>query len=295
MIDKLTNKQEQELKEWREKFLEIGLSTEPANRPRAEKAIVGLYKTLAKKTPRFVWVASPFAAENMINEVFGNKKTQFNGTSFCGQQDAYWIAFYQFCEHIGVQYKKSDSKTLDLWSEIAKSCGWFYPYEKAVIVCERPEEIHMLADRRTLHREGGMAVKFRDGWGIWRLNGIAVPRYIAETPSADLDTKSVMAETNADVRREGLARISNEKKIRDLGATILHHEKLGDEPWLDVEILNVDFKDGKTRHVFKALDPASGRHIFERVDEKDPQCSTARGCAGWRDKERNFIKPSVRT
>ena len=64
-IDKLTKKQEMLLVEHRDKWLAIGRSTEPADRPKAEAAITGLYKDRKLAAPEFWWVQSP-ASGSMV-------------------------------------------------------------------------------------------------------------------------------------------------------------------------------------------------------------------------------------
>jgi hypothetical protein len=68
-------------------------------------------------------------------------------------------------------------------SEVAQSAGLWWPYSHAVVVSDRPSEIH-LDDRFLPHREDGPAIVFRDGWSVYAWNGKAVPeRWIMETSS----------------------------------------------------------------------------------------------------------------
>jgi hypothetical protein len=68
-------------------------------------------------------------------------------------------------------------------SEVAQSAGLWRPYSHAVVVSDRPSEIH-LDDRFLPHREDGPAIVFRDGWSVYAWNGKAVPeRWIMETSS----------------------------------------------------------------------------------------------------------------
>ena len=58
--------------------------------------------------------------------------------------------------------------------EVARSAGLWWPFENAVILSERPTELH-LNDRKLLHRDDGPAAIFRDGWRVYAWNGKAVP------------------------------------------------------------------------------------------------------------------------
>ena len=61
-IMKLTPEQESRFPEFVRKWIGIGLSTAPADRPRAEKAIAGLYKLANLKEPRVIWLPCPISA-----------------------------------------------------------------------------------------------------------------------------------------------------------------------------------------------------------------------------------------
>ena len=61
-ITKLTSDQKARFPEFIRKWIDIGLSTQPADRPRAEKAIVGLYRLAKLKKPRVIWLPCPISA-----------------------------------------------------------------------------------------------------------------------------------------------------------------------------------------------------------------------------------------
>ena len=68
-------------------------------------------------------------------------------------------------------------------SEVAQSAGLWWPYAHAVVISDRPSEIHV-NDRFVPHREDGPAIVFRDGWRVFAWNGKAVPeRWIMQTAS----------------------------------------------------------------------------------------------------------------
>ncbi len=59
-IDRLTEDQKALMPTWRDEWIKIGLSTEPADRPRFEKAVreCYAYSNLDSKIP-IIWVSSP--------------------------------------------------------------------------------------------------------------------------------------------------------------------------------------------------------------------------------------------
>src|ERR1700693_1702944 len=62
IITSLTAEQKARFPEFVNKWTEIGLSTSPADRPRAEKAISGLYKLANLKEPKIIWLPCPISA-----------------------------------------------------------------------------------------------------------------------------------------------------------------------------------------------------------------------------------------
>ncbi len=60
-IGRLRPEQEARLAEFRDKWTAIGLSTEPADRPEAERGIVRAYAIAGKPAPRTVWCGSPMS------------------------------------------------------------------------------------------------------------------------------------------------------------------------------------------------------------------------------------------
>ena len=62
MITSLTEAQKAQMAAYRDKWIEIGLSTAPADRPRAERALRAAYRAAGLREPRsIVWCGSPLA------------------------------------------------------------------------------------------------------------------------------------------------------------------------------------------------------------------------------------------
>src|SRR6478609_891 len=61
-IEKLTTEQATELPKFRARWLAHGLSTERADRPRAQAAISQMYREIGKAPPAFLWFDSPASA-----------------------------------------------------------------------------------------------------------------------------------------------------------------------------------------------------------------------------------------
>ena len=145
-------------------------------------------------------------------------------SQFIGAQDAFWLAFYEFSEQLGVRYKSATKAHFEAYKTYARTCGWLYPYPSVAFVSDRPQEIHLDAARRP-HSATGMAVKFRDGWGVHAWHGLRVPAHLIED-RASITPASIEAEANAELRRVALEIYGFEKYLAERGATVIAQDEL---------------------------------------------------------------------
>jgi hypothetical protein len=87
------------------------------------------------------------------------------------------------------------------------------------MVSNRPAWIDLRNGR--LHSETRAAIQWRDGWGIYFLNGVRVDRALVETPAEELDPMLFAKERNAEIRREILRKIGPIRLQEKLGSRIL--------------------------------------------------------------------------
>jgi len=219
MIKKLTKRQEEGIQEWYNKCLKIGYDTSPIDKATTEKSWKLLYKKLKLKEPNFIYCQSPMQAQVTINKIKKNKKYEFIHTYSWCQHDISWIAYYKFYKEYGLLPHDDNFEIIDIWFELAKSCGWCYTFENTVFVCEKPNEIH-LNDNKQLHHNSKMALTYSDGYGLYMLNGVNVPKYLVETPAEKLSMDFYKKEKNADVKAEfirkyGMDRMASMGKVID--------------------------------------------------------------------------------
>ena len=75
-IESLTREQSARMLQYRDKWIAIGLSTEPANRPEAEKGIILAYQLAGLKPPeKIVWCGSPFS-QGITRAIVAKKDTE---------------------------------------------------------------------------------------------------------------------------------------------------------------------------------------------------------------------------
>jgi hypothetical protein len=99
--------------------------------------------------------------------------------------------------------------------EIARSAGWWWPFQNAVILTERPTELHMRDGR--LHNDEGSAILYPDGTGVWALNGLRVDRRLVEQPET-LTFSEVRDERNTEIRRHMMDRFGGLRGSAAAGA-----------------------------------------------------------------------------
>jgi hypothetical protein len=122
-----------------------------------------------------------------------------------GQYDGR-VTKYEGPRRLGVvTYSVPDSEWLDLWGALARSCGCWWPFERACFLTERPV-IARATERRSPeawnplvpHCPDGPAIAFRDGWAVHAWHGRRVPAALVE---GGWDVPAIFAERNAELRR----------------------------------------------------------------------------------------------
>ncbi len=171
MIRKLTRKQERQLGEYISGWRKIALSTDRANRPEAEKCVAEMYKNAHLKPPRkFIWVESPQRAMVLAEDMgytFGKTPEVPTAAFVFAGMDERLLFLTGYIEVMGLQ----GYDHLKPHVEVARHCGWFMPFDKVVIMCERPTEYHFDKAGK-LHNARGPAVQYSDGFKVYVHHGI---------------------------------------------------------------------------------------------------------------------------
>ena len=172
-VEGLTKEQKKMIPIYLEKYRAIGLSTEPCNRANAEKALRACQKYLNLPDPEIIWVDSPsqgalLAAQTLkgSDDVTEEEiRDQYTKASY-GSFEAYWVSFYTF---IAEQFPVKKDNLIDIINDIIKDTGVYWTFDKRIIVSEKPVAIHLKDGN--LHNEDGLALEYKDGTGIFAING----------------------------------------------------------------------------------------------------------------------------
>ncbi|MEU0704200.1 DUF6745 domain-containing protein [Streptomyces bacillaris] len=151
-----------------------------------------------------------------------------------GQHDAAWLAAFE-----------GRGDRLTGLAEVARNAGWWWPYERAVVISERPEVLHRDEAGRLDHGEGP-ALAYRDGFALYAWRGMPVPAaFLAEL--ASLTPQRIREEENAELRRVMLEYYGYDRYLTESGAEPVHRDETGilwrialdgDEDVVMVEVVN---------------------------------------------------------
>ena len=310
-IEKLTEKQEQDLKDTLAHWLDIGRGTQRLNRPKVKEIVTEFYRRIEEPEPMIFFFDSPMTCilgYAVLKELSEKNKESSLGSSlwsslwsslesslgsslesslgsslesslesslrsyFGGNHWCAWEVFYDFCNKIGAPYKKEDRKLLDIWLDQSQEMHWWFPYKGIVLASERPTICKVNAQGR-LHNESDMAIKYADGWGIYSLNGVTMKEGHVMTPASKLDSSLILKETNVEVRRELIRKVGVERLVDQLPHKIL--DKQGDYSLISLDLAE-EMKDCR---YLKMLNPSIGVWHMEGVAR---ECSTVQEAINWR-------------
>jgi hypothetical protein len=250
-IENLAPEQTARLAEWRDKWTAIGLSTEPANRADAERAIVLAYAAVKLPAPRIVWCGSPLsqgltraiiqkiAADkasvrdsvgasvrdsvwDSVGDSVGDSVRDSVWASGYGQHDASWLGFYDYFRQVCGLH--DETRLLEGLTLLAQNAGWFLPHEKICWVSERHSFLHRDEQGR-LHCETGPALGYPDKFAIWSWHGTRVPQHVIEAPET-ITINEIRKQDNAEVRRVMIERMGWEKFCSEAKLKVIHTDTL---------------------------------------------------------------------
>jgi Domain of unknown function (DUF6745) len=177
-----------------------------------------------------------------------------------GQHDGAWLAAFGGADQAG---NVDDDAALAGLAGVARSAGWWWPYERVVILTERPLAVHR-DNLGRLHHGDGPALSYPDGWGLHAWRGMPIPAAVA-AQLPHLTVEQIRDEANAEVRRVMLEHFGFDRYLQASGARELGRDESGilwrvelerDEPLVMVEVVNsTPEPDGTSRTYFLRVPP----------------------------------------
>ncbi|MFC9326538.1 DUF6745 domain-containing protein [Kitasatospora sp. NPDC057015] len=178
-----------------------------------------------------------------------------------GQHDAPWLAVFDAAGP-GLDGEFAELSGL---AAVARSAGWWWPYERVALVGARPTELHRDEAGR-LDRADGPALAHADGFTLHAWRGMPVPAdFLAGL--GGLTAERIRTEENAELRRVMLEHYGYDRYLADSGAEPLHRDGTGvlwriqlpdDEPVVMVEVVNATAEpDGTFRTYWLRVPPTT--------------------------------------
>ncbi|HWU09918.1 MAG TPA: hypothetical protein VN520_26690 [Streptomyces sp.] len=178
-----------------------------------------------------------------------------------GQHDAAWLAAFD-----------GRGDRLTGLAEVARNAGWWWPYEHAVVISDRPEVLHRDEAGR-LDRGDGPAVAYPDGFALYAWRGMPVPAAFLDG-LASLTADRIRAEENAELRRVMLEYYGYDRYLTESGAEPVHRDGAGilwritmegDEDVVMVEVVNSTPEPDGTHRTYWLRVPPRTRTAKEGV------------------------------
>ncbi|WP_405787947.1 hypothetical protein OG753_08635 [Streptomyces sp. NBC_00029] len=172
-----------------------------------------------------------------------------------GQHDAAWLCAFD----------TQEGTPLHGLAVLARSAGWWWPYERLAVLCERPVELHRDEAGR-LDRGDGPALAFPDGFELHAWRGMPVPaEFLAGLGT--LTPERIREEENAELRRVMLEFYGYDRYLRESAAEPVHRDETGvlwripmpdDEAVVMVEVVNsTPEPDGTSRTYWLRVPPTT--------------------------------------
>ena len=145
-------------------------------------------------------------------------------TSRRSWQGTHWVEVFLFNRDLlGISCAPFLSERLDLWVDLARSCMWWWPYRNICVLSERPAEVHS-PDGQHLHNDAGPAIRFRDGWCVWAINGVPVDEEIVLHPETQ-SLRKIRGEQNAEVKRIRIERYGWDRYLAGVRAVVIDRSR----------------------------------------------------------------------
>lgn len=119
-----------------------------------------------------------------------------------GQFEASTLAVYDTYGRIGIE----PGGRLAGIMRVARSAGMWWPMLDAVVLSERPRELHLDSEGR-LHRATGPAISYPDGWGMHAWHGTLVPPSLVNGDGWSMDR--IIRQPDSELRRCAVERAAD--------------------------------------------------------------------------------------
>ena len=195
---------------------------------------------------------------------------------------------YEYGKSIGVNF---DNDKYNLFINFNSEVNFIIPYKNIAFISEKPSEIHW--NNSILHKDGDMAVKYPDGYGVYCLNGVRVPDWLCMTPEGQLTIEQFKSIENADVKAEFIRKFGIER-LQSLGKKICDSKNHENEWFRKSEYELIDMSsiyEVEYAPHLRMKNLTTGTWHFEAVS---PECKTIEDALKYRTKNRLSILEGIK-
>lgn len=237
-MDELTKDQEKLMHETRDYWFQKALNCEPLDKQAFEKGIRWIYTEVAGKAmPEIIYCDSWREA---VDKIYDNKVKWFKEkgikpeesimkkenihseySSYAGFSNFGWTAFYEFYDKIGKLNNDSFKNYRDF---IASNAFLVFEYDEFVYCVETPEYIKV-SENEVLHCVDGPAIKFKNGEGVYFINGRHIPNSVYEQTKS-MTKEIYLGEQNMDYRAAWYEYLGSEKIMEILRAELIDTKEI---------------------------------------------------------------------
>lgn len=271
MISKLTQKQQDLIPVYLKKWLSVGYNTNPINEQKAKDCANFLYSDiLGKKLPKYyVFLDSPMQVNLALNllKMDKNQYSQLRsqlGSQLYSQLDsqlrsqldsqkmeyfsetrgAWWQTYYYHYDFIlnelfKHKVNRPEFVKFNKYINHMKNVHMIYMFNEICFFSNFPKEICVNSIGQ-LHNEKTAALSYRDGYSLFRLNGISVSEEIVKKDPKNFVKEDITKQNNADTRREIVRKIGN-KQLMEL----LDYKTV--DTFEEYKLISFDVGDGRDR------------------------------------------------
>jgi internalin A len=183
-------------------------------------------------------------------------------------QEIYLTQWY--ISSLGVNLSQKAQEIVRCQKLLFEDCGWIFPFEKICFVCDRPRHLRFDSQNR-LHAEGEPAIEFADGWSFYYYHGVRLPEKYAKFHPNQWQSKWLLTEENAEVRRVLIQGIGYDRICQELQAKQI-------DSWQEYALLQIDKADVEPICLLKMTCPSTG---FIHALRVPPNLASAREAIGW--------------
>lgn len=224
----LTPEQEALMETYYDKWLKISKNCDGYDEEKIIHYAKMVYEAIDKPFPKDVYFCdNPIEAARLCAKLQGHdpNSPDFNSHVFeelnsqlYGYQEAGWLAFYDFADEV---LKLPEAAKMRGMIGLAHCCGWWTPYEEAVVFQKKAKAIFTDEENR-LHNESGPALEYHDGTKIWCIHGLDVTEQIIMAPET-LTVQQINGTNNVEVRTIMIQRFGWPRYLTESGAELLNY------------------------------------------------------------------------